>query len=78
MQMEGSPRLKEVTTRADQAAQLAAMGLEALQYLGTEQKAPADWKTKQAAALGEMKKPSAMVRFTVLPGMANLVKAVSN
>jgi len=54
------------------------MGLEALQYLGTEQKAPADWKTKQAAALGEMKKPSAMVRFTVLPGMANLVKAVSN
>jgi hexosaminidase len=77
-QMETSPRLKEVTTRADQVAQLAAMGLEALQYLGTGQKAPADWKAKQAAALGEMKKPSAMVRFTILPGMAGLVKAVAD
>ena len=77
-QMEASPRLKEVTMRADQVAQLAAMGQEALQYLGTGQKAPADWKAKQAAAMEEMKKPSAMVRFTILPGMANLVKAVPN
>jgi hexosaminidase len=78
MQMEASPRLKDVTTRADQVAQLAAMGQEALQYLGTGQKAPADWKAKQAAAMEQMKKPSAMVRITILPGMVNLVKAVAD
>ena len=77
-QLEASPRLKEVTTRVDQAAQLAAMGQEALQYLGTGQKAPADWKAKQAAGMEEMKKPSALVRFTILSGVANLVKAVPN
>jgi hexosaminidase len=77
-QMDTSPRLKEVTARADQLAQLAAMGQEALQYLGTGEKVPADWKDKQAAAMEEMKKPSALVRFTILPGMANLVRAVPN
>ena len=77
-QMEASPRLKEVATRADQAAQLAAIGLEALQHVVRSEKAPADWKAKQAVEMDEMKKPSAMVRFTILQGMANLVKAVPN
>ena len=77
-QLEASPRLKEVTSRVDQAAQLAAMGQEALEYLGTGQKAPADWKAKQAAGMEEMKKPSALVRLTILSGVANLVKAVPN
>jgi hypothetical protein len=54
------------------------MGQEALQYLGAGEKVPADWKDKQAAAMEEMKKPSALVRFTILPGMANLVRAVPN
>ena len=77
-QLEASPRLEEVSTRVDQAAQLAAMGQEALQYLGTGQKAPADWKAKQAARMEEMKKPSALVRFTILSAVANLVNAVPN
>ena len=76
--MEASPRLKEVTTRADQVAQLAAMGQQALKYLGSAEKAPADWKAKQAAALEEMKKPSALLRITILPGMGELVKAVQD
>jgi hexosaminidase len=77
-QMEASPRLKEVTTRADQVGQLAAIGQEALHYLGTGEKAPVDWKAKQAAAMEEMKKPSALVRFTILAGMRDLVKAVGD
>ncbi len=75
-QMETSPRLKEVTTRADQLSQLTAIGQEALRYLITGQKAPADWKAKQAAAMEEMKKPSALVRITILAGIGNLVRAV--
>jgi hexosaminidase len=77
-QMEASPRLKEVTTRADQVAQLAAIGLEALQDLVKGDKAQGDWKARQAAAIEEMKKPSALVRITILPGMVNLVIAVQD
>jgi len=76
MQMEASPRLREGTTRADQLAQLASIGLEALQHVVRGEKAPGDWKAEQAAAIEEMKKPSALVRFTILPGMVNLLKAV--
>jgi hexosaminidase len=77
-QMDDSPRLREVTTRADQVAQLATIGQQALQYLGTDQKAPPDWKAKQAEDIEQMKKPSALVRFTILPTLANLVNAVPN
>jgi hexosaminidase len=76
-QMLASPRLAEVSTRADQLLQLTAMGQQALRYLGNGQKAPAGWKAKQIETLDEIRKPSALVRFTFLPGMSELVKAVS-
>ena len=76
-QMLASPRLTEVTTRADQLLQLTVMGQQALRYLGNGQKAPANWKTKQIEMLDEIRKPSALVNFTFLPGMSELVKAVS-
>ncbi len=77
-QIDASPRLHEATTRADQVAQFAEIGQQALQYLGTDQKPPTDWKAKQAAAIDQMKKPSALVRFTILPTLTNLVNAVPN
>jgi hexosaminidase len=73
--MEASPRLREVETRAGQLEELAAMGQEALGYLGRGEKAPPGWGAKQAAALEAMKKPSALVRFTLLPAMEQLVKS---
>ena len=76
-QMLTSPRLAEMSSRADQLVQLAAMGQQALQYLADGQKAPADWKTKQANTLDEAGKPSALVHFVLLPAMTDLVKAVS-
>jgi len=75
-QMLSSPRLIEVTTRADQLLQLTAMGQQALQYLASGQKAPAGWKAKQLATLDEIRKPSALVRFVFLPTMGDIVKAV--
>jgi hexosaminidase len=75
-QMRTSPRLAEVSTSADQLAQLTAMGQQALECLGSGQKAPADWKAKQLLTLDEAAHPSALVRFVFLPGLTELVKAV--
>ena len=75
-QMLASPRLAEVSTRADQLVQLTSMGQEALQYLGSGQQAPAGWKAKQMQVLDEAKKPSALVRFVFLAPLNDLIKAV--
>lgn len=77
-QMVNSPRLAEVSTRADQLLQLTAMGQDALQYLANGQRATSDWKTKQLAILDEINKPSALVRFDFLPAMTDLVKAIGD
>jgi len=76
-QIATSPRLVEVTLRANQLVELTAMGQQALAYLGDGRKAASGWKEKQNQALEEIKKPSALVRFTILDGMSNLVQAVS-
>jgi hexosaminidase len=74
-QMLTSPRLAEVSARANQLLQLTAMGQQALDYLATGQQAPAGWKAKEMQALDEAKKPSALVRFTLLPSLEDLIKA---
>jgi hexosaminidase len=75
-QMLVSPRLAEVSTRAGQLLQLTAVGQESLQYLANGQQAPAGWKAKQVQLLEDTKKPSALVRFTFLPSLQDLVQAV--
>ncbi len=75
-QMAASPRLSAVSARADQLLQLTAMGQQALQYLASKQKAPAGWKAQQTETLNDAKKPSALVRFTLLPALNDLVNAV--
>jgi hexosaminidase len=75
-QMLTSPRLGEVSTRADQLLQLTAMGQQALDYLANDTTAPAGWKTQQVQALDKAKKPDALVRFTILPALGDLVNAV--
>jgi hexosaminidase len=77
-QMLASPRLAEVSVRADQLLQLTTMGQKALQYLANGQKAPAVWTQEQLQTLEEIKKPSALVRFTLLPAISDLVKTVSD
>jgi hexosaminidase len=76
-QMLTSPRLAEVSLRADQLLQLTAMGQQALEYIAGEQKVPANWKANQIHTLDEVGKPSALVRFVFLPGIRDLVKAVA-
>jgi hexosaminidase len=75
-QIQASPRLSELSTRANQLSELTEMGQQSLQYLAGGKKAPADWKTKKEQMLDEIKRPSALVRFTLLPAMSDLLQAV--
>ena len=75
-QILASPRLAEASTRADQLLELTAMGQQSLEYLASGEKATSDWKAKKNQTLEEIGKPSALVRFAVLPTFSDLVQAV--
>ena len=74
-QMQTSPQLEVVKTRAEQLPLLAQAGLDAVQYVSTGSKAPAGWKQRQLALIEEAKKPSAIIRFTFIDSRAALVNA---
>ena len=75
--MAGSPRLQPMATRLDQLPGLTQAGLEAVQYLSTGATAPAGWKSKVQAELQAAKQPSAVVRFTFLEPLTQMVNAVA-
>jgi hexosaminidase len=75
-QMATSPLLDEAATRADQLAILAERGHEALTFIGTHKKAPAGWKAHALAATADAEKPSALIRFTFLTPLNDLINAV--
>ena len=75
-QVATSPRLAAAFTRADQLLQLTAMGQQALQYFAGNEKAPAGWRKTQLDTINEINKPASLVRFTLLPAMSDLIKAV--
>lgn len=74
-QMLTSPRLAEVSTRATQLDELTTMGKQALVYLSDGKTAKAEWTKEQQHKLDEIRKPSALVRFTILDGITKLVNA---
>jgi len=76
-QMKTSPRLNDAALRATQMLELTQTGRDALDYLSTGTKAPAGWKAKQLDRITEAQKPSAIVRFTFIAALTDLVKAVS-
>ena len=63
-------------SRAQQLPGLANAGIEALNYLSKGTKAPAGWKKRHLALIEAAKKPQALVRFTFLPPLEELVSAV--
>jgi hexosaminidase len=75
--MAGSPTLAEAQVRAGQLTKLAAVGVEAISHLSSGLSAAAGWKAQQMAVLDEAEKPQALVRFTMIKPMRDLVNAVS-
>jgi hexosaminidase len=75
-QLATSPLLAVAQPRAQQLPQLATAGVEALTYLSKQAKAPPGWKQHNLALIEAAKKPQALVRFTFLPPLEELVNAV--
>jgi hexosaminidase len=71
-----SPVLGSALPRAQQLPQLAKIGLEALGYLSSSKPAPTGWKQQSLAAIEDAKKPVALVRFTFIEPLQELVNAV--
>ncbi len=75
-QLATTPLLALAEPRAQQLPGLAKAGIEALNYLSSGTKAPAGWKRRNLALIEAAKKPQALVRFTFLPPLEELVNAV--
>jgi len=73
----GSPQLAQAKDRARQLAELGTAGLEAVSYLSSGMPATDGWKAEKLAVLNEAEKPLALVRFTVVKPLRDLVNAVS-
>jgi hexosaminidase len=74
--MAGSPTLALAESRAQQLTALGAVGMEAISYLSSGLPAAAGWKAQQLAVLDEAEKPQALVRFTMIKPLRDLVGAV--
>jgi hexosaminidase len=75
--MAGSPTLALAESRAQQLTALGTVGMEAISYLSSGLPAAAGWKAQQLAVLDEAEKPQALVRFTMIKPLRDLVGAVS-
>lgn len=76
-QVVASPILAaDATERAQQFAQLAAIGSQAIASLSGGSPVPAGWKQSSLAAIEAAKKPEGLVRFTVLDPLQKLVNGV--
>lgn len=74
--MVASPILARAEPRAQQLTVLGTIGLEAVSHLSSGLPAAAGWKAQQLALLDEAEKPQALVRFTVIKPLRDLVSAV--
>jgi hexosaminidase len=74
--LAGSPRLDSAELRVQQLAELGNVGMEAVSYLSSGLPAPAGWKAARVAILEEAEKPQALVRFTIIKPLRDLVQAV--
>jgi hexosaminidase len=71
-----APLLAESIPRAEQLTGLGTIGLEAVSFLSSGLRADAGWKAARLAVLDEAEKPQALVRFTVIKPLRDLVIAV--
>jgi hexosaminidase len=74
--MAGSPQLAQAEPRARQLTELGTVGLEAVSYLSSGLPAAPGWKAGKLAVLEDADKPQALVRFTVIGPLRDLVNAV--
>jgi hexosaminidase len=74
--MAASPTLAQAESRSQQLNALGTVGMSAISYLSSGLPAASGWKAQQQAVLDEAEKPQALVRFTMIKPLRDLVEAV--
>lgn len=72
-----SPLLQEASGHIAVFPKLGTMGIEALSYIASGNKAGANWQTAQMAILSEASKPKELLDFVVLDPLKKLVTAAA-
>ncbi len=75
-QLATTPLLAVALPRAEQLQQLSAIAVQALTYLSNTTQPPSGWKQQSQATIAAAKQPGALVRFTFLLPLEELVNAV--
>jgi hexosaminidase len=70
-----NPLLQEVQSQSQNLSAVAAAGLQALDYLSANGRAPSAWRDRQLALLKEAQKPQAEMLLTIVPAVQKLVEA---
>ena len=74
-EMANAPRLQSMQTRAEQLGPLCDTALEAVKVLGSGGQLTEAWKTRAVQQITEAQKPSAIVQFTFLDALQQMVDA---
>lgn len=74
--MAGSANLAQAESLAPQLTVFGTIGLEAVSYIASRLPAPAGWKAEKLAVLEEAGKPRAVVQFSVIKPLRDLVQGV--
>jgi hexosaminidase len=77
-EVNASPKLQEVRTRAQQLPELAGLGLQAIDALADGRAMSPQWHSRAMALIAEAEKPSADVHFVFLMPLKSLVMAVKS
>lgn len=75
-QMTRSPLLAQARPRIEQLTGLAEAGEQAVNYIVQGVPAPAGWQQQELGLIAAAEKPQTLVRFTCLPELEKLVRAV--
>ncbi len=75
-EVNASPKLQEVRTRAQQLPELADLGLQAIDALAHGRAMSPEWHSRAMASIAEAETPSADVHFVFLNPLRSLVMAI--
>jgi hexosaminidase len=76
--LQGSYLLKEVSPISRNLGALGAAGLQALNYIDKQERAPDSWLTQQIAMAQDAAKPTADLILAVAPAVQKLINATSS
>ncbi|MFN8573717.1 MAG: family 20 glycosylhydrolase [Gemmatimonadaceae bacterium] len=73
----GAPFIGELVPAADALDRVSAIGLEALEYVGTGMRAPQGWADPLLLELNDLEQPQMLLRLAVVPAVRRLVNAAA-